>query len=136
MAMATMADRIRHARRLAHFSQAKLARAVGVRPSAVAQWEGTRGTAPTVTNLIRIATETGVAFEWLATGRGPSRMALDGPPPAVMLHDFAQDHHEERLLLGYRRLPRARREAFIALFELTLGASTASRAETVRRQAA
>src|SRR5687768_12608161 len=68
-------ERIQQARVSAGFSRAELARRVGVGPSAAVQWENSTGTAPTLENLARIAIATGVAFEWLATGRGSARVA-------------------------------------------------------------
>nr|WP_257608158.1 helix-turn-helix transcriptional regulator [Xanthomonas citri] len=69
----SLSARIRRARALAAISQAELAKRVGVQRSAVTQWECTAGTTPSVGHLIQIACETAVCFEWLATGRGPSR---------------------------------------------------------------
>jgi len=113
----TLADRIRHARRLARMSQASLARRLGVVPSAVAQWEGPRGTSPTAANLARIAEVTGVAFEWLATGRGASALPVT-ELPAVAPESIAQDMVEERLLLSFRKLPQRKREPFVRWLEL------------------
>jgi transcriptional regulator with XRE-family HTH domain len=112
-----LADRVRHARRLAKLSQATLAQRLGVVPSAVAQWEGRRGTSPTVANLARIAEVTGVAFEWLATGRGSSAMAVPDVP-AVIPESIAQDMIEERLLLSFRKLAPRKREPFVRWLEL------------------
>ena len=85
-----MSDRVRHARRLADLSQADLARLVGVGPSAVAQWEVPAGTSPTVEHLAHIAKASGVAFEWLATGRGAIRLGGE-ETPAVESSVFARD---------------------------------------------
>src|SRR5678816_4918730 len=112
----TLADRIRHARRLAGASQAALARQVGVVPSAVAQWEGRSKTSPTVEHLMRIAQVTNVAFEWLATGRGPTTQ-VDPDPPAVDTTAFARDLLEERLLIAFRRVPLRKREALVIWLE-------------------
>ena len=67
-------QRIRLARRHAGLSQAALAEAVGVQRSAVSHWEAVQGKSPSMANLRRVATVTGVQFEWIATGRG--RMSL------------------------------------------------------------
>lgn len=112
-----LADRIRHARRLSRLSQAALARRLGVVPSAVAQWEGRRGTSPTAGNLARIAEVTGVSFEWLATGRGASALPIT-ELPAVAPESIAQDMIEERLLLSFRKLPQRKREPFVRWLEL------------------
>lgn len=106
--MIALASRIRKARTLATLSQAELARRVGVKRSAVTQWEHPAGTTPSVEHLIQIALETGVQFEWLATGRGPSR-STEEPAPAVMVEDYARDEHESQVLTSLRRLPSARR---------------------------
>ncbi|HEU4664543.1 MAG TPA: helix-turn-helix transcriptional regulator [Dokdonella sp.] len=109
-------NRIRHARRLARLTQAKLAEAIGVGASAVAQWELPNGTAPTAEHLERIATVCGVSFEWLATGRG---VAVQGvtEPPAIDTSELAADEVEDRLLIAFRRIPRRKREAFVRWME-------------------
>lgn len=123
-AASRLCDRIRRARRIADVTQADvtqadLARRVGVQPSAVAQWEASKGTAPSVDNLIRLAMITRVSFEWLATGRGD---ALDNPtePPAAEVTAFAQDIDEERLLEIFRRVPYAKRADVVKLLDSLL----------------
>lgn len=108
--------RIRHARRVARLTQAKLAKAVHVGPSAVGQWEIPNGTSPTVEHLIEIAKASGVTFEWLATGRGP--MALTGcEMPAIDGRSFSIDDVEDRLLGAFRRIPSRKRDAFVRWME-------------------
>lgn len=109
-------DRIRHARRLAKLSQVGLADRVGVVPSAVAQWEGRTGTSPTVEHMVRVAKCTGVAFEWLATGRG---VTVDSQmeSPTIAAESFARDLFEERLLLAFRKIAQKKRERFVVWFE-------------------
>jgi transcriptional regulator with XRE-family HTH domain len=109
-------NRIRHARRLARLTQAKLAEAIGVGASAVAQWELPNGTSPTAEHLEKIATVCSVSFEWLATGRG---MAVHGveEPPAVNAYELAADEFEDRLLIAFRRIPRRKRESFVRWME-------------------
>jgi transcriptional regulator with XRE-family HTH domain len=109
-------NRIRHARRLARLTQAKLAESIGVGASAVAQWELPKGTAPTAEHLERIATICGVSFEWLATGRG---MAVSGTQetPAIDAFQLAADEFEDRLLVAFRRISRRKREAFVHWME-------------------
>jgi transcriptional regulator with XRE-family HTH domain len=63
-------NRVREARSLTGLSQERFAEAIGVSRGAVAQWEMREGTAPSVDNLIKIAKLSGIAFEYLATGRG------------------------------------------------------------------
>lgn len=108
--------RIKHARRIAGVTQVHLARAAGVGPSAVAQWEAPGGSSPTVTHLAQIAVSCGVSFEWLATGRGPVSTAV-GDTPAIEPASFAVDLMEERLLTAFRRVPVKKRECFLAWME-------------------
>ena len=103
--MAALSDRIKESRRVARLTQAELAGRVGVQPSAVAQWESTRGTAPTVQNLIKIATVASVSFEWLATGRGTSRRKVHVESTAIRVDDFAHNEFEEQMLMLARQLP-------------------------------
>ena len=111
-----LSSRIRHARRLSQLSQAELAKRIGVGPSAVAQWELPTGTSPTVDHLIDIATLSGTAFEWLATGRGPVTLnstevqAVDGISVAI-------DEIEDRLLMSFRRVSPRKRELFVRWME-------------------
>lgn len=100
---ALMATRIRRARVTTRLSQAALAERLGVRRSAVAQWERPLGALPTVEHLIAVAVHTQVRFEWLATGRGPSQLEDDGIE-TIVLRDFAQSEAESRMLDAMRRL--------------------------------
>jgi transcriptional regulator with XRE-family HTH domain len=108
--------RIRHARRLVDLSQSALARTLGVGPSAVAQWELPSGTSPTLDHLADIARITCVAFEWLATGRGPVGPATH-EAPAVDATSFATDQAEDRLLVAFRRVPPRKRETLVRWME-------------------
>ena len=67
--------RIRRARTVRKWTQARLANYAGVHRSAVAQWEQLSGTKPSVIHLSKIAEALEVSFEWLATGRG--RLKID-----------------------------------------------------------
>jgi transcriptional regulator with XRE-family HTH domain len=112
--------RIRKARATAGLSQAELALRVGVKRSAVTQWEHPTGTKPSVDHMIQIALETGVAFEWLATGRGPTRANAAEPVPPVILDDFARDEHESQALVYLRHFsPSKRRMALEILAVLS-----------------
>src|SRR5258706_4756875 len=91
----TFADRLRSARRWPEVSQRGLAEQLGVSASAAAQWEAQGGTSPKAEHLAEIARVTGVAFEWLATGRGEPRVSATEAPAAV-LSDFALNVDEER----------------------------------------
>jgi transcriptional regulator with XRE-family HTH domain len=100
-------ERVRIARTLAKMTKAELARRVGVCLSAAVQWEHPNGTSPTVANLVRIATLCGIAFEWLATGRGSPELADALNTPAIGDEDI---DFEIRLLQAARGVPRERRE--------------------------
>lgn len=115
-----LSDRIRLARRAAHFSQVALAAQTGVTASAVAQWEQTQGTAPRLATLRRVALATSVSFEWLATGAGRAserRTTSAKETLAVTLDTFAQDLAEETLLVSFRKLTHRDRLLVLQLFE-------------------
>lgn len=118
--MTSLPQRIRRARTRAGFSQTVLAARIGVRRSAVTQWEHPQGTRPSVEHLIRIAVETGAGFEWLATGRGPSELEPAHATEALLLDDYAVDEVEARALGHLRRMPPARRRMALAILE-TMG---------------
>lgn len=107
------ANRIRQARTRAGLTKAELARRVGVCLSAVVQWEHPDGTVPSVTNLARAAQVTDVAFEWLATGRGPARLSASDGPPAIEPTTIASTLFEERLLQIARHLPSHQHEPLL-----------------------
>lgn len=116
--MFTLPTRVRRARTLAALTQIAMARRLGVQRSAVTQWEREGGTTPSVAHLAQIANETGVRFEWLATGRGPCRPEEGEFDVAVAFEDLARDHLESRLLASVRRLPHHRRETVVRVVEL------------------
>lgn len=68
--MEDMAARIRTARLRAAMTQSQLADRIGVTRSAVVNWEISTRPKPNITNLVSIAIETNVSFEWIAIGRG------------------------------------------------------------------
>ena len=116
--MIAKSARIRRARSVAKLSQSQLAALVGVRRSAVAQWECERGTSPSVEHLSSVAVVTGMCFEWLATGRGQSRANGNAFDVPVMLHEFAQDETESRVLELVRRLSPAKRRVACSILEV------------------
>lgn len=117
--MYSMPVRIRQCRSAARLSQAQLAALVGVRRSAVAQWEqATGGTSPSVGHLAQVAVATGVCFEWLATGRGAMRPAGAEFESAAQASDFAKDALESRVLDSIRRLSQRNREMACRIVEL------------------
>jgi transcriptional regulator with XRE-family HTH domain len=112
-ASARLKDRVQTARCCAGLSKAELARRVGVSVSAVVQWEHPEGTRPSARHLAAVAECTAIAFEWLATGRGPMRISADDGPPALAPAAIAVTLFEERLLDVARKLPAHRHEALI-----------------------
>ncbi|MEO7432669.1 MAG: helix-turn-helix transcriptional regulator [Dokdonella sp.] len=111
-----LSSRIRHARRVAGFTQAALAKNVGVGPSAVAQWELPKGTSPTIEHMIEIGRLAGVSFEWLSTGRGPVSLVTH-ETPAIDGTSFTTDAIEDRLLAAFRRVPARKRETLVRWME-------------------
>lgn len=114
------AHRVRLARRHAGYSQAELAKRVGVRRSAVSHWEAAAsGTSPSPTRLQTLALVTGVSFEWLATGRGsmlPDRaMLLDSVAATTGI--LVEDALELRLVEAFRRAPVRARMALVEVVE-------------------
>lgn len=115
--MNALATRIRKARLLAGLTQAELARQVGVKRSAVTQWEHPAGTVPSVPHLIEIALRTGSLFEWLATGRGAQRGNAEEAPP-LLLEDCAQDLDESEALRRFRGVPAGKRRIALEILRV------------------
>ncbi|GAB3729742.1 helix-turn-helix transcriptional regulator [Luteimonas pelagia] len=116
---AASAQRIRQARRHAGLSQAQLAAEVGVHRSAVSHWETPDGRQPSAANLRGVVLATGVAFEWLATGRGemlPSAETLMASVAAVDA-ELVDDPRERRLLDAFRHMPVRARVPLLELAE-------------------
>lgn len=116
--------RIKEARENRGLSKSELARRCGVTPSAAIEWEREGGNHPSVEKMERIAVELGVAFEWLATGRGPQHVggsfvvaepsrlpyaATLDPPPSP------QARAEQELVDAFRKLPDEARRAVLTL---------------------
>ncbi|MGY3264877.1 helix-turn-helix domain-containing protein [Lysobacter sp. HA35] len=118
--MTSLSQRIRRARTAAALSQSTLATRIGIKRSAVTQWEHPQGTHPSVQHLIRIALETGTSFEWLATGRGSSELDALDTTPALMVDDYAGDEFEAQALGHLRRMPPAKKRMAVAILE-TMG---------------
>lgn len=127
--------RLRKARRHAGLTQGAVAAAAGVSRNAVTHWEHPEGTRPTLSHLSFVAQATGVAFEWLCTGRG--RMvyqALDDREEAgMMLRYCAQDETEEKILVDLRRLSYGQCLAIAALVS-TLAREASGGDELPRKQ--
>lgn len=116
--MGALSVRIRKARMLAKLSQAEVAGRVGIKRSAVTQWEHPAGTTPSVEHLVQLALETGVSFEWLATGRGSSRHDGEEMTAAVIVDDYARDEYESLALTYLRHLSTAKRKTALAILEI------------------
>ena len=112
-------QRIRLARRHAGLSQAALAEAVGVQRSAVSHWEAVQGKSPSMTNLRRVATLTGVQCEWLATGRGRMALSADEALDGVSAVDatMVDEPLELRMLAAFRTLAPRSQAPLIELME-------------------
>ena len=123
--MTEMPSRIRKARQASRLTQAELAGRIGVKRSAVTQWEQVDGTTPSIRHLIEIAEYTGVHLEWLAVGRGPERMAtgagegMEASPKSQLL-----DEEERALLQRFRRLSMSKRRNVLDMLETMGSAST------------
>jgi transcriptional regulator with XRE-family HTH domain len=115
--MSTQHERIRQAREANDLNRAELARRVGVKPSAAVQWEQQAGTLPSAANLAKIAKITGVSFEWLATGRGTSRLLATRETSAIEIASFAHNLFEERLLQMARAMPPKARDLLVRFLE-------------------
>ena len=113
----SICERIRIARNLVGMTRAELGRYVGVKPSAARQWEGRGGTTPRINHLAGIASITGTAFEWLATGRGPATLSNSEQQPVLVAEVFARDSQEERVLLAFRRINSRYREPIVQFIE-------------------
>lgn len=124
--MTELPSRIRKARQASRLTQAELAGRIGVKRSAVTQWEQADGTTPSIRHLIEIAEYTGVHLEWLAVGRGPERMAEGGGESAETSSPDTQplDEEERALLQRFRRLSMSKRRNVLDMLD-TLGSASA-----------
>lgn len=113
----THAERIRLARRRAGFSQEVLAKQLGVRRSAVANWEAVGGAHPTSANLAQLACLLQVAYEWLATGRGEMKLPDHWHDVPAADAELVESPFERRLLKAWRGLPAKTRVLFLELVE-------------------
>ncbi|ADV26708.1 helix-turn-helix domain protein [Pseudoxanthomonas suwonensis 11-1] len=118
--MSALSIRIRKARLSARLSQAELARRVGVKRSAVTQWEHPFGTTPNMHHLLQIAVEAGVSAEWLATARGAMRPDA-GDATGAERGEHAHDEAESDLLMRFRRLPAQKRRIALRILDALAG---------------
>ena len=86
--------------------------------SAVSHWESPLAKNPSIKHLREIALATGVQFEWLATGRGPSRLDEVAMTEAAIMADIAENELESRMLELMRRLSRRKQEMACEMVEL------------------
>ena len=110
-----LAARIRAARKHAGMPQRQLAALVGVTRSAVANWEDALRSRPATAHIIALAQQTGVSFEWLATGRGRMLPAVECG--GALAFCVLRDAGERRLLQAYRRQPERVRRRILATVE-------------------
>ncbi len=115
-------ERVRLARRRAGLSQQKLADLLGVKRSAVANWEAAGGARPSSTNLERLTCLLQVSHEWLATGRGEMKLPGHWHDATAADADAIDNPFERRLLAGWRKMPAKTRVLFLELAESYLPA--------------
>ena len=108
--------RIRTARLRAGLTQTALAQRVGVSRTAVVNWEsGSNRARPSAERLEEVCRITGVAWEWLATGRGQATLSAD----SILAVDaeFVDDPVERRLLQAFRDRDPSIKQAILTLLE-------------------
>lgn len=129
--MRGVGDRIRRARRIKGWNQAKLARSLGVTTSAVGHWERPGGHLPSSENLIEIAKHLSVNLEWLAAGCGEMRPngSSDSAPSVISL-----SKEEKALLECYQDLTSHSRTLLVQFIEaLTPSAGARDNTSVARR---
>ena len=70
-------ERIAQAVRESGISKSAIAKACGVKPSAVSQWLNGDTKAPTAERLLKLARVTGVSYTWLVEGKGSSKTSIE-----------------------------------------------------------
>ena len=108
--------RIRTARLRAGMTQSQMAGHLGVSRTAVVNWESVTNRArPSGERLETISRVTGVAWEWLATGRGQSTLSAD----SILAVDaeWVEDPIERRLLEAFRCRDSQFQQAVLTLLE-------------------
>lgn len=123
--MAKLYQRVREARKLTGLSQEQLAGEIGVSRGAVAQWEMVEGTSPSVENLIALAHRSGMAFEYLSTGRG---LKIYGKPVLEMQDEPSQyqslSAQQKRLLAAFDGLSLKQRAGLLDLIDSSLATAS------------
>lgn len=113
-----LSTRIRTARMRAGLSQADVAARLGVSRAAVSNWESnTLRVRPSSQRLEEIAVLTGVAWEWLATGRGPA--SPSGEHIAAVDAEWVEDPIERRMLQAFRAASSEVKQALLLMAEAT-----------------
>ncbi|KAB7632571.1 helix-turn-helix domain-containing protein [Stenotrophomonas rhizophila] len=115
-----MSDRVRRTRIRAGMSQSRFAKELGVHRSAVAQWERSGGSRPSLDKLVLISSIARVSIDWLVTGVHEFRSPVaELNCPADVPEYVARDYLEERLLLAMRCLPAHSRLKLVTYLEST-----------------
>ncbi len=109
------------ARRRAALSQHALAEKLGVKRSAVANWEAVDGANPSGANLERLAAVLEVSYEWMATGRGEMKLPPHWHDVPAADAELVENPFERRLLKAWRALPAKPRILFLELAEAYQG---------------
>lgn len=112
--------RIQRARRQCGLTPSALARALGVAPSAVAQWERDGGTQPSLQHVIALAELADVSLDWLILGRINS-LGSEREETAVDPSYIARDELEEHALRGLRACTPSCRAVVSSLIDLLAG---------------
>ncbi len=112
-----LSGRIRRVRRTSGLTQSSLAQALGVAPSAVAQWEKDGGTQPSLQNVVAIAALASVSLDWLVLGRS-DRSGIEQENNAIDPACIASDELEEHVLRGLRACTPSCRAVVSSLIDL------------------
>lgn len=113
-----LSTRIRTARMRAGLSQSDVAVHLGVSRAAVSNWESNAlRVRPSSQRLEEIAVLTGVAWEWLATGRGPASPSNEYI--AAVDAEWVEDPIERRMLQAFRAASGEVKQALLLMAEAT-----------------
>lgn len=112
-----LATRIRIARRKSGMSQKTMAEELCVSRGAVANWEGSGRSRPSLTNLCKIAAITGVTVEWLARGNGLINFTSAFDISADTGSRIVSNDIEARLLSIFRLAPEGDRASIMKIID-------------------
>lgn len=110
-------ERIRLARTQRGLTQKELSDNLGLRRSAVANWESSGGSSPSSDRMAGLARALDVSYEWLATGRGEMRLPDHLFKAQLTDAEIIEDVVERRLLTCWRALPAKLRVAVLVMIE-------------------